>query len=96
MESLVHSTPPMKKAAPGLQRVVIRHSKVHSDAEVLVSHEEQVGLQRYAVRLRARALENTARAAVTNDPPFQIQPLEIAVMDFRQLSIEPLESDEYN
>jgi hypothetical protein len=96
IESLVHSTPPVKKAVSGLQKVVVNHSKVRSDVEVLVSHEEQVGLQRYAARLRTRALENTARSAVTNDPPFQIQPLEIAVMDLRQLSIEPLETDEYN
>lgn len=92
IESLVHSTPSVQKASSRL----ISHSTVRSDVEVLVSPEEQAGLERYAVRLRARALENTARAAVTNDPPFQIQPLEIAVMDLRQLSIEPLESDEYN
>jgi hypothetical protein len=94
--SFVHSTPPVRKASSKLRKVVVSQSKVRSDLEVLVSPEEQAGLEGYAARLRARALESTARAAVTNDPPFQIQPLEIAVMDSRQLIIEPLESDEYN
>jgi hypothetical protein len=96
IESLVHSTQPVKQAASGLQKVVISHSQVRCGVEVLVSREEQAGLERYAARLRASPLENTARAAVTNDLPLRIQPLEIAVMDFRQLSIESLESDEYN
>ena len=94
--SFVHSTPAVKKASSRLRKVVVNQSKMRSDLEVLVSPEEPAGLERYAARLRARALENTARAAVMNDPPSKIQPLEIAVMDLRQLIIEPLESDEYN
>ena len=96
IESLVHSTQPARQAASGLPKVVTSHSKVRSAVEVLVSREEQAGLERYAARLRASPLENTARSAVTNDSPLRIQPLEIAAMDFRQLSIEFLESDEYN
>jgi hypothetical protein len=94
--SLVQSTPSVKKSSPRLEKIVVSQSKLRFDVEVLVSPEEQAGLERYAAGLRGRALENTARAAVMNDPLFKIQPLEIAVMDLRQLSIEPLESDEYN
>ena len=63
-----------------------------------VSAEEQAGLEHYSTRLRARSLENSARAvgALESDPAFNIRPLEIAAMDVRQLTIEPLESDEYN
>ena len=96
IESLVHSTQPVKQAASGLQKVVISHCKVRCGVEVLVSREEQAGLERYAARLRASPLENAAGAAVTNDSLLRIRPLEIAAMDFRQLSIESLESDEYN
>jgi hypothetical protein len=70
---------------------------VRAGTEVLISPEEQAGLERYAVDLRGRALENGARAAsVKNDTAFKIEPLRIAAMDQRQLTIEPLESDEYN
>jgi hypothetical protein len=77
--------------------VVLSHSKVGAGREVLISPEEQVGLERYAADLRGKALENGARAAsVANDTAFKIEPLQIAAMDQRQLTIEPLESDEYN
>ena len=71
--------------------------KVRAGTEVLISPEEQAGLERYAAGLRGKALENGARAAsVTNDTAFKIEPLQIAAMDQQQLTIEPLESDEYN
>ena len=97
-ESLVQSAPPVKQFPPRLEQVVLSRSKVRSDLEVQVSAEEQAGLEHYSARLRARSLENSARAvgAVESDPPFNIRPLEIAAMDVRQLTIEPLESDEYN
>ncbi len=83
------------KSKPG--SVVLSHAKLGTSAEVLISPEEQAGLERYAVDLRGRALENGARAAsVKNDTAFKIEPLQIAAMDQRQLTIEPLESDEYN
>jgi len=97
-ESLVQSAPPVKQFPPRLEQVVLSRSKVRSDVEVQVSAEEQAGLEHYSARLRARSLENSARAvgAVGSDPAFNIRPLEIAAMDVRQLTIEPLESDEYN
>jgi hypothetical protein len=82
---------PVQTAPPALRR-----ARVRSSMEVLVSREEQDGLERYAAGLRGRALENSARAAIASDPAFEIQPLEIAAMDLGQLTIEPLESGEYN
>jgi hypothetical protein len=95
--SLVQSAPPVKQFPRRLEKVVLSR-KVRSDLEVQVSAEEQAGLEHYSARLRARSLENSARAvgAVASDPAVNIQPLEIAAMDVRQLTIEPLESDEYN
>ncbi len=96
--SLVQSAPPVKQFPPRLEKIVLSRSKVRSDVEVQVSAEEQAGLEHYSARLRARSLENSARAlgAVESDLAFNIRPLEIAAMDVRQLTIEPLESDEYN
>jgi hypothetical protein len=95
--SLVQSAPPVQQLPPSLEKVV-RSRTVRSDVEVQVSAEEQAGLEQYSARLRARSPENSARAvgAVESDLAFNIRPLEIAVMDVRQLTIEPLESDEYN
>ena len=95
--SLVQSAPPVKQFPPRLEKVVLSR-KVRSGVEVQVSAEEQAGLEHYSARLRARSLENSARAvaAVESDLAFNIRPLEIAAMDVRQLTIEPLESDEYN
>ena len=77
--------------------VVLGHSKVRAGTEVLISPEEQAGLERYALDLRGKALENGARpASVANDTAFKIEPLQIAAMDQQQLTIEPLQSDEYN
>ena len=95
--SLVQSAPPVKQFPPRLERVALSR-KVRSGVEVQVSAEEQAGLEHYSARLRAGSLENSARAvgAVESDLAFNIRPLEIAAMDVRQLTIEPLESDEYN
>jgi hypothetical protein len=97
-ESLVQSAPPVKQFPPRLEKIVLSRSKVRSAVEVQVSAEEQAGLEHYSARLRARSLENSVRAvgAVESDLAFNIRPLEIAAMDVRQLTIEPLESDEYN
>jgi hypothetical protein len=91
--------PLVKQYAPTSKpgSVVLSHSKVRAGTEVLISPEEQAGLERYALDLRGKALENGARAAsVANDTAFKIEPLLIPVMDQQQLTIEPLESDEYN
>lgn len=96
--SLVQSAPPVKQFPPRLEKVVLSRSKVRCDVEVRVSAEEQAGLEHYSARLRARSLENSARAvgAVESDLAFNIRPLEIAAMEVRPLTIEPLESDGYN
>jgi hypothetical protein len=61
---------------------------------VLVSSDERLGFERYAAQSRARPPEFSARAVVISDAAFKIQPLEIAEIDLRQLTIEPLESGE--
>jgi hypothetical protein len=57
---------------------------------VLVSGEEQLGLERYAASLRNTATEPAA--SVKNDAVLEIKPLEIAGMDLKGLSIDPLET----
>ena len=97
--SPVRPAPPVKRYSPTskLGSVVLSHAELRAGTEVLISPEEQAGLERYAAGLRGRAVENAARAAsVANDTAFKIEPLQIAAMDQRQLTIEPLESDEYN
>jgi hypothetical protein len=58
--------------------------------EVLVSGEEQLGLRRYAASLRNTATDRTASAK--SDAVLEIEPLEIAGMDLKGLSIDPLQS----
>src|SRR5205807_2249111 len=96
-DPLVQSTPPVKQTAPRLGRAVLSQSKAGSSVEVVVSSEEQAGLEHYAAGLQRKGRENSARSAATQgDPALSIRPLEIAAMDLRQLTIEPLEGDEYN
>ena len=99
IKSPVRPVPLVERYSPTsrLGSVVFGHAKVRAGADVLISPDEQAGLERYAADLRGRAVENAARAAsITNDTAFKIEPLQIAAMDQRQLTIEPLESDEYN
>jgi hypothetical protein len=94
--SLVVAGPPALQPAPRKGTAVVRQASVHSDLEVLVSSDEQLGFERYAARLRARAPEFSARAVVISDAAFKILPLEIAEISVGQLAIEPLESGESN
>jgi hypothetical protein len=91
-------------AAPGLselrpERVAAKRNRspqrVTSSVqpEVLVLPEEQLGLRRYAASLRATSAHSPV--TVKNATPLII-PLEIARMDVKQLSIEPLESGDSN
>ena len=93
----VQAAPPLKWSFSGREKVIVTLTRAHPGVEVLVSSEELAGLERYAARLRAGTHESSARAAAAdNDPAFNIRSLEIAAIDLRQLSIEPLETDEYN
>jgi hypothetical protein len=99
IRSSVQTAPSVERPSPTPkpESVVLSHAKLRAGAEVLISPEEQAGLERYAVDLRRRALENGARAvSVAKHTAFKIEPLQIAAMDQQQLTIEPLESDEYN
>jgi len=99
IRSSVQTAPSVERYSPKSKpgSVVLSHAKLRVGPEVLISPEELAGLERYAADLRGRTVENTARAAaVANDAAFKIKPLQIAAMDQQQLTIEPLESDEYN
>jgi hypothetical protein len=99
IRSPVQPAPSVEQYSPTSKpaSVVLSHTKARAGAEVLIAPEEQAGLERYGANLRGRAVENGARAvSVANDTAFKIEPLQIAAMDQRQLTIDPLESDEYN
>jgi predicted anti-sigma-YlaC factor YlaD len=78
------------------QRAVIRRQSptqrilLHSGPEVLLSQEEQIGFQRYVELLRTRALGNPA-VAIAQAGALEIPPMRIAEMEWKELSIEPLE-----
>jgi hypothetical protein len=88
---------PAKESGPGqglaaIHRRERRAPQAISSAaqEVLVSGEEQLGLERYAASLRNTATEPAA--SVKSDAVLEIKPLEIAGMDLKGLSIDPLET----
>jgi hypothetical protein len=63
---------------------------LRAEAEVLVSGEEQLGLQRYAASLRSTAADRSAD--VKPEALLEIKHLEIASVDLKGLSIDPLQS----
>lgn len=73
-------------------RIASLAAPARREPEVLVSGEEQANLQLYLNRLRTRNVNNAAPLIITGEA--QIKPLEIASMEFPQLSIKPLESDD--
>jgi len=60
----------------------------HFQHDVLISEDEQIGLRRYEQMLRDRA--GSAAAATMDDAALAIRPLEIAELEVKELSIEPL------
>jgi len=76
------------------ERSVTDRAAQSSEPEVLVSSEEEAGLQRYADLLRAKSQETSNHTAAISDAPFEIKPLEIAELGLRQLTIQPLEGSE--
>ena len=80
--------------SPRPERAAGHRAALRPELEVLISPEEQAALTQYAARLRTRALENSARASIHSDPNLNIESLEIAEIDLRQLTIEPLDSGE--
>ena len=86
-----------KQREPG--QVFVATSKQNSKAavvvlkaepEVLVSAEEELGLQRYAASLRNSKAE--APIVIKSNAGAEIEPLQIASVDVKQLSIDPLQS----
>lgn len=63
---------------------------LRAEPEVLVSAEEQLGLQRYTASLRSMAADRAAN--VKPEALLEIQHLEIAGVDLKGLSIDPLQS----
>ena len=83
-------------------RLIVTHRRASPDSwaarktrpDVLVSADDQLGLQRYAASLRTVARRNAATLGEASGP--EIKPLEIAELDLKRLSIEPLESGDSN
>ena len=67
---------------------------LRAELEVLVSAEEQLGLQRYTASLKNK--KAGARVAIKDNAVAEIEPLEIAKVEVKQLSIQPLESGDAN
>lgn len=60
------------------------------EPEVLVSSEEQIGFQKYTASLRNKGAE--AAGVIKVNTAAEIEPLQIASVEVKQLSIQPLES----
>jgi hypothetical protein len=67
---------------------------LEAEPEVLVSAEEQLGLLRYAASLRST--KAGAPTVVKGNAVAEIEPLQIASVDVKRLSIEPLEANDSN
>jgi hypothetical protein len=90
----IHVAPPPGRLLARRERSVTDRAAPGSEPEVLVSSEEEAGLQRYADLLRAKSHETSNHTAAISDAPFEIKPLEIAELGLRQLTIQPLEGSE--
>jgi len=94
------NTPPSQNAP--VRKLVVNHQPgsgrrraiMQAQPEVLVAAEEQLGLQRYAASLNIAGAERPA--VVKTNAATEITPLEIAGIDVRRLTIEPLESGDAN
>jgi hypothetical protein len=67
---------------------------MQAQPEVLISADEQLGLQRFTASLKRVSANRPA--LVKAEATTEIAPLEIAGIDVRRLSIEPLESGDAN
>jgi hypothetical protein len=99
VSSLARNEPIASHKESGSRPVLVATSKksrrppqaaVHAEPEVLVSAEEQLGLQRYTASLRRMTADDRA-ANVKSDTVLEIKPLEIARMELNGLSIDPLQ-----
>jgi len=92
--SSIQVSPSPERLASRRERFVVDRVARRSELEVLVSSEEAAGLRRYADLLRAKSHETSNHTAAISDAPFEIEPLEIAELGLRQLTIQPLEGSE--
>jgi len=67
-----------------------RQVVLDAEPDVLVPAQEQLGLQRYAASLRSKAADRAAN--VKPEAQLEIKHLEIASIDLKGLSIDPLQS----
>ena len=89
---------PFRPSSPSLiqmpAQTARRTSSAHSSAvEVLVSTQEEAGLKQYAAVLRTRRDVANALIDSSANASMEIQPLEIASMEWPELSIKPLSDD---
>jgi hypothetical protein len=76
----VISMPRAAASRPGLR---------HGQPQVLISGEDQLGLERYVASFRVAA--SGGKATLKEETAAEIKPLEIAELDVKRLSIEPLD-----
>ncbi|HSC44522.1 MAG TPA: hypothetical protein VLC94_01770 [Candidatus Acidoferrum sp.] len=69
-----------------------RASSPTFESQVLVSQEEQLHFQKYLASLRAPGIVPAEKVMVNSNSDGEIAKLDIAELEFRQLSIEPLSS----
>ena len=86
---------PFRASAPSLiqtpERTTRRATSAHSSpVEVLVSAQEEAGLKQYAAVLRTRRDIANALIDSSASASMEIQPLEIASMEWPELAIKPL------
>lgn len=92
------SAEPFRASAPSLIQAPAhktrRTSSAHSSpVEVLVSRQEEAGLKQYAAVLRTRRDIANALIESSANASMEIQPLEIASMEWPELAIKPLAED---
>ncbi len=96
----VESVRPYERSSQG--RLVMTRKQIspearaarNNESEVLICADDRLGLQRYVASLRTVARRNAATLEDGSGP--EIKPLEIAELDLKRLSIEPLESGDSN
>lgn len=82
------------RIATGKRNGKPRPVAIHTEPEVLVSSEEQLGFQKYVASLRNQGGE--VSGVIKVNVVTEIEPLQIASVEVKQLSIQPLESGDAN
>src|SRR5262245_32652598 len=85
---------PETLANGGPQAAASRPARRYRRPEVLISGDDRLGLERYVASFRVVARGN--KATFKEEGGAEIKPIEIAELDVKRLSIEPLEGGDSN